>query len=193
MADPTRWLVGDAMRTLWLSMVGTVILVLLGVTNAAVLAQEATPTPNPMAPAAVTGTVTPGEMGSYGSTDYEGYIYERTEGQWSTSSWEASDPRLRGQGTISANWNESPGYQAGIASVAHVLVTPGGRWLGTGHLFYTDGGLYEMTVLRGEGAYDGWTATVLIHAGPDSRNTFVGVIFGGEAPTVPEPVEPPAE
>jgi hypothetical protein len=178
---------------MWQSLVGMVILVLLGVTSAAVLAQAASPTPNPMAPAAVTGTITPGEVGSYGSTDYEGYVYERTEGQWLTSSWEASDPRLSGQGTISANWNEAPGYQAGIASVAHVLVTPEGRWLGTGHLFYTEGGQYEMTVLRGEGAYDGWTATLLIQPGSDSPITFEGVIFGAEAPAMPEPVEPPAE
>jgi len=181
------------MRTLRLSLAGAVMLALLGATNAAVLAQEATPTPDPVAPVAVTGTVTSGEVGSYGSTEREGFIYERTEGQWLTTSWQASDPRLSGQGTMAVNWNVSDGYQAGIASVAHVLVTPEGRWLGTGHLFYTEGGLYEMTVLRGEGAYDGWTATVLIHPGPDSPGNFEGVIFGGEAPTMPEPVEPPAD
>jgi hypothetical protein len=102
-------------------------------------------------------------------------------------------PSPRVSSTSGANWNESPGYQAGIASVAHVLVTPEGRWLGTGHLFYTEGGQYEMTVLRGEGAYDGWTATLLIRPGSDSPITFEGVIFGGEAPTMPEPVEPPVE
>ena len=76
----------------------------------------------------------------------------------------------------------------------YVLVNPDGRWVGSGSsTALSSGDLHEMVVLRGEDAYDGLTATVLIENDFSSPATFVGVIFPGEPPKVPEPVEPPAE
>ena len=79
---------------------------------------------------------------------------------------------------------------AGIGTTTYVLVTPEGRWVGNGHVFYAGGDVSEMAVLHGEGAHEGLTATVLIRSEPDSPSTFEGVILPGEVPTAPQPVAP---
>jgi hypothetical protein len=81
--------------------------------------------------------------------------------------------------------------QVGIGASTYVLVNPDCRWLGSGHEFTTRAtGRDDLVVLHGEGAYDGPTAAVRIY---DDTLKFEGVIFPGEAPKVPEPVEPPDE
>jgi len=179
------------MRTLRLSLVGAVILVSLSSMSLIAVAQDETTAP--AEPVAVTGTITSWDVQSYGSTVTEGGIYW-TEGPWWKITWEASDPRLSGQGTRSANWNEWVTTGISIGASTYVLVNPDGRWVGSGSsTALSSGDLHEMVVLRGEDAYDGLTATVLIENDFSSPATFVGVIFPGEPPKVPEPVEPPAE
>ena len=164
---------------------------LTGGTPAAV-SDAPSPSASPTEPVAVTGSMTSWDVQSYGSTVTEDGIYW-SEGPWWTITWEASDPRLSGQGTRSANWNESVTTGTGIGTSTYVLVNPDGRWLGSGSFAQAEGEMSEMVVLHGEGAYDGLTASVFHQTDFSSPHTFAGVIFPGEPPTIPEPVEPPAE
>jgi hypothetical protein len=160
----------------------------------AAVSDAPSPSASPTVPVAVTGTIT-GPVQSYGSSwEKDGIGY--AVGPWWAITVDASDPRLTGHGTWVANWNESTSTQIGIGASTYVLVSEDGRWVGSGYSTTPMPGRYELVVLRGEGAYDGLTASVLISedfSSPSSGTTFEGVIFPGEAPTVPEPVEPRAE
>lgn len=178
------------MRTLRLSLVGTVMVVLLGGPGGVATAQDETTAPEQ--PVAVTGTVTSMDVQSYGNTVTKDGIYH-TEGPWWKITWEASDPRLSGQGTQVSNWIESESNGLGIGSSATVLVNPDGRWVGTGTGIGGPTWNYGSIVLHGEGAYEGLTAYVAMHADPSGDHTFDAIIYGGELMAVPEPMEPAAE
>lgn len=150
----------------------------------------------PLEPVAVTGVFTAeGDVQSYGSHFEKDGIGFAT-GPWWTFGWDASDPRLSGQGTAIRNWNESIATQTGIGTVTYVLVNEDGRWVGSGYSTTPMPKSYEMVVLHGENAYDGLTALILVtedYSAPHSDIRLEGVIFPGEVPALPEPVEPPAE
>jgi hypothetical protein len=151
------------------------------------------PSAAPEVPAWVTGTIPTQDVQSYGSSHSEGGL-GYAEDVWFKIVWEASDPRLSGEGTWSASWHESDPGQVGIGVHTYVLVNPGGRWVGTGPSLGSASESYVMATLDGEGGYEGLTAVVLIHEDyPSGSVTFDGVITPAEPPKIPEAVEPPAE
>ena len=189
LADPPRAREGDVMRTLRLSLVGTVILVLLGGLGGAATAQdEAT---GAVEPVAVTGAQTSEWVHTVGTTVNEEGVYH-TRGPWWTVTWEADDPRLSGEGTWTVNWNFLLEDGPSIGTSAIVLANPDGRWVGTGQGFGDGSVDHELIVLRGEGDYDGLTATLLMRGDAGSTG-FEGIIFPFEPPEIPDPIEPPAE
>ena len=109
------------MRTLRLSLTGTVIVVLLGGLSSAVLAQEEPTAPE--VPVSVTGTVTEEANQHFPSPRSEGGI-AYVDGAWWTMTWEANDPRLSGEGTWSANWHGAETGPGGIGAEAPGLNIP---------------------------------------------------------------------
>ena len=175
------------MRTLRLSLTGTVILAVIGGLSGAVLAQDE-PT-DPMAPAAVTGTVGYGTDIATGSETFDDGAYV-TDGMQGTLSWEASDPRLSGEVTFAGylvNYTTPSIY---VGGGTRVLVNDDGRWVGTDTGLAAPGVDMEFIVMQGEGAYEGLTAVVREDW---SKNppTFVGAIVPSDK--LPDPIEPPAE
>jgi hypothetical protein len=178
------------MRTLRLSLAGAVVLVSLAGLGGAVLAQDGTT--DLMAPATVTGSVryVGGQtVGDRSSVD--GVV--RQSGASFTHEWEASDPRLSGTEAYTKTWDHYPlGFD--VDATSRVLENDTGRWVGTGVgvegvFVSTDMPLLSTAtvILRGEDAYTGLTAYLLMDEGTEGSATFTGVIFPGEMPPFPEP------
>jgi hypothetical protein len=117
------------------------------------------PTPDPMAAAAVTGTLDSDAM-----------------------TVTSNDPRLGGVLSYAENKDE---YSGGIVVGASRIEIRGddGAWVGTGTEYIGDGDL-EAVVLAGEGANTGLTAYLVIDWGTPGR-PFTGIIFPGEMPEPP--------
>lgn len=167
------------MRTLRLSLVGVVILVLLGGLSGAVVGQSQEPS-DPMAPAAV--TVTQSEGGPVGSpsmdVDDAGVTHYRDIE--AAMEWVASDPRLSGAVTYHGAWDDFGGYS--IETNTYEVVNDGGRWFGPATAVTANGVWVETMVLDGEGGYEGLTAYVL-HTIPNQMNA---IIYPGEPIPMPE-------
>ena len=181
------------MRTLRLSLVGTVILVLGGGLGGAVAAQDeqaAEDNGGFTLKFVGTGTWTDGTMQSQ-----EGF--DEVTGNASTGVIEASDPRLSGTWTEVFNCREG-GPPLFMVCVGRVRVeNEGGTWLGTkqesGATFGHPGPHWaHWTVLEGQGEYTGLTAIVDYdeeRMGEGDING-VGVIFDFGMPPMPDPIEP---
>jgi len=198
------------MQTLRLSLVGTVMLMLLGGLGGAVMAQDAEDTG--IAATHVTGTTTANRtvhMATYThgdgfahNTGYEG-VYER-DIDW-------SDPRLPSLMRSAENWDwysvgdTSDQINGAMSLVQNVrLDGPDGAWTGTVY------GLLEETkpvetypqtvlmVLGGSGAYEGLSAMLrTTYAEPPAMGTipdWEGYIFEGGMTPMPEaPAQPSVE
>jgi hypothetical protein len=140
-----------------------------------------------IAPASVTGTATfPDEIGG-GSRAWEDGALRYRDLRF-TSAWEASDPRLSGAVSLSANRDQYERQQMEVVSATAVVENDGGRWSGTGtFLGGADLGETLTMVMQGEDAYEGLTAYVVMDLG---AQTLAASIFPGEMPPFPEP---PAE
>jgi len=168
------------MRTLRLSMVGTVILALLGGLGGAVLAQDEDESES--------ATYVSGLRTWIEYTD-DGAIYEM----------EMSDPRASGTLTESyVSWQEygdtTPATAAVVVRLEHV--NEQGSWSGIGSGVYDpEMGWQLVGWSTGEGAYEG--LTLYMHAVRDIYSTpemlFEGIIFEGPAPMMVEAVEVPAQ
>lgn len=165
------------MRTLQLSLAGTVIVVLLGGLSGAVAAQA-----DPMAPAEVTGSIS-GKLLSHGeSRPVDDVIV--TAGWELANRWEASDPRLSGTTSELSTWHRyQPGFE--VVSTTIVVENDGGRWVGTSTGMDGSGFFTDTAVLHGEGAYQGLTAYLIVEWEPPLA-TFVGAIFPGGVPSFPD-------
>ena len=193
LANPARAHGGCEMRTLRLSLVGTVILVLLGGVGGAVLGQDEEA--DLMAPATVTGSVVYIGGRQYGEVSpVDGAV--RQSGTIAAHAWEASDPRLSGTEAYTKTVDYYPlGFY--VDATSRVLQNDTGRWVGTGvgmeGVFISDDMPLLSTatvILHGEDAYDGLTAYLLLDEGTyDGSATFAGVIFPGEMPPFPETAE----
>jgi hypothetical protein len=75
-----------------------------------------------------------------------------------------------------------------------LLRGPEGYWTGTSAGCFDQHGIHHgVEVLTGHGAYDGLLATLHIVSDPESDTTTAeGLIFPGEMPPEPDPVEPAA-
>ena len=171
------------MRTLRLSLVGTVIVMLLGGSGGMVLAQEASPAP---------GTTVP--------VVFSGEEWPRTQ------KLEASDPRVSGRFTQTEdNLVDIPdgavgaGQGGGVWWGTYTLQGPDGDWVGpwvqlAGYDFPSVSRV--LATLEGTQAYEGLAALlwITLPAGWDGQGpgTVEGVIYEGSAPRLEWP-EPPAE
>lgn len=185
------------MRTMRLSLVGVVTLVLLaGVTGIASAQAAEEPTW-----AHVTGQDTgewvelePAGPSSWdGSVEYQGVSRFIMPMEW-------SDPRLgeamdiREQAVVHtgdpASWEDDM-Y---VFSRAVRLDGPDGSWAGTARgVAGADGTTQLHYALTGEGAYEGLSAMFAQDNSGWPTVRFDGWIFEGDLPPMPDPVEPPAE
>ena len=112
-----------------------------------------------------------------------------------TFAWTSSDPRLTGD--VSKGWNEDT-YQTddgpiSVAMDASYLRNEGGDWAcSTGYLAkgsspdvedLTDGRTHTCV---GSGGYEGLSAVLVSKPAEGFSDEFVGMIFSGEPPPVPE-------
>jgi hypothetical protein len=178
------------MRTLRLSLAGTVILVLLGGLGAVVLAQEE-----------ADGSLVTHVTGTIVDTSYDASTGELTSGPGDvnhmrgatyieTNEW--SDPRLPAEKKMVLDFTTYP-YEGGRLMITRTSIRMDGAegsWVGTGvGLSRPDGSSQGQDVLVGEGAYEGLFA--VLNCGNETGCD--GFIFEGEMPAQPEPVAPPAE
>ena len=186
------------MRTLRLSLAGTVILALLGGLSSLALAQSAEEDNGGFALKVVEdawedGTVQPEEG------------FDEVTGHTATTVVEASDPRLSGTWTEVINCREGgpPLFMVCVASVR--VENEGGTWLGTtqqsGDSLHPAPHWAWWTVLEGQGDYAGLTAIsdydeekmgegdIIRKLGEGDING-VGVIFDFGMPPMPDPIEP---
>ena len=202
------------MRTLRLSLVGTVILALLVGLSLAVVAQDEGPTPITF----VTGMVT--ELNQYefseeddgdlSVADIRGYeVMTQSAPLGQVVEW--SDPRLPtdlwlslGFTRISQGEDQPESVRAMNLAWQSLLEDEQGRWRETGRSVLDADEKYSLYVLTGEGAYDGLSALLrgvapddeeagLLHAHAPWDMAYEGYIFEAELTPMPDPVEPPAE
>jgi len=188
------------MRILRLSLIGTVILGLLGGSSAGmVLAQEADP-PEPTLITPISGTVTASKFDDSDEeywVDDDGSRHARGARHEETYDWD--DHRLPPLKRMVFNFDMYPMSGTGdvwVLSSTIRLDGPDGYWSGSGqHFGPTDGsqtatGVYagSQDVLVGHGAYEGLMAVMGCGGGDCS-----GYIFEGAMPPTPDPVLPPAE
>ena len=190
------------MRTLRLSVAGTLALALLGGLGGALLAQD-----EENAPATVTHVT--GEAFSDRTVNQGAYAEvdggEQMRGNVFEHDIDWSDPRLPSLMRLRENVNvysidDDHAAWSWVGSVR--LEGDEGAWTGTEYGLgeeSAEGPLTlqpRMMLLSGEGAYEGLSAMlqrqheVITTA---SRPVFEGYIFAGELPPMPEPLEPPAE
>jgi hypothetical protein len=191
------------MRTLRLSLVGTVIVVLLGSLSLVTVAQD--DEEEVFGATHVTGT-TPiiRDTASGTPTFKEAGMSLYEEAQVREVEW--SDPRLPSSMRLTQNLDayfvDSDEIGVAIALVQNVrLDGPQGAWTGTayGLLEGTEANTYPQTVLmvlEGEGAYEGLSALFrTVYEEPPAEGEpadWDGYIFEGEMTPVPEAPEPPA-
>jgi hypothetical protein len=190
------------MRTLRLSVVGMVILALLGAMGGAVMAQDEPAAMEefgrPAEEAPVTATHVTGTPIDHASDDsaVENWTDERGvehyHGFRASSTDEWSDPRLPSETAMVENYDiyqtDDGSQVVGLSAVR--LDGPGGSWTGTATSLYSlpDGTGTGLMVLTGEGAYEGLFA--VLEGDPTGWD---GYICEGEMPPMPDPPEPPAE
>lgn len=178
------------MRTVRMSLAGTVVLVLLAGLSSAVLAQATAEDPlDPMRPSQFTGSWLvdwEGEFAGWAWTDLGDYS-ESLDNE-SVTPFEASDPRISGTWTQVASIRKSP---IDIEADIFALVWSGvvrieneaGAWSGTFDGYYGEDGVRELYRLDGEDAYDGLTAVL---SWVEEGDTYDGVIIAGVPPEYPE-------
>jgi hypothetical protein len=113
---------------------------------------------------------------------------------------EWSDPRLPSekQHVLNFDMHNIGEFREVPVTGTLLLEGPEGYWTGEFTAYCdADGGCYGMNTITGHGAYEGLFA---IFRGIPPRDTdaeggvfFEGLIFEGEMPPMPEPLEPPAE
>ena len=176
-----------AMRSL---LMGVVCLALLAATTGVGAAQDDA---DPMAPASFTFTLEPVEESS------NQHMPEVMRGHQEANSIESTDARASGLLTGSVNWNIAVGEDTGALSAAmsQRLTNDGGAWVGEGWgmLADADGSsrMARMTVLTGDGDYEGLTL-ILSHAwDPDGELGWGIIVPSDEFPPMPDPVPVSAE
>jgi len=171
------------MRKLSMPLAPLAVLALLGAMCGAALAEDSDET---MASATVQGTVFFTGVASYGVlTSDDDALRTEDNGVWLRV--DADDDRLDGTGSARYNSSKYP-YPLEVLAGIYDFKNEDGRWVGTYTCFVepTLGIDRDTVILRGEGAYEGLSAYLLIDwAG--SSGDFIGAIFPGEMPTVPTP------
>ena len=192
------------MRTLRLSVTGTVMLALLGALSLAVVAQDDVDVPSATH---VTGTQLSSSSMTAEPVEWEdGDVhYWRDVQTERTVEW--SDPRLpsRFLKDANANWHVLGDGAVGAFAVAVRLVGEDGDWAGTEYALMAPESSVGLYVLTGSGAYEGLWAMLegslvvdadgnpVVDADNAVMSIFDGYIFESELPPMPDPIAPPAE
>lgn len=179
------------MRTLRLSLVGTVTLVLLAGLGAVGLAQDTSPV-------AVTGTVA---TQAVDESEEEWWAEPMTVGHARgfkvIETWEWSDPRLPADKVVVMNFDmyDMGSFRELPFTQTSLLQGPEGYWTGTSSGYFDAQGIHHgVEILTGHGAYEGLFATLHIVGDPVTDTSRAeGLIFEGEMPPMPDAVEPSAE
>jgi hypothetical protein len=191
-----------------------VILALLGGLDGAVLSQEEPAAIEEVGRADVEAPVTATHVtGSMVSSSGDSSELEFTEdggvmhggGLRATSEFEWSDPRLPSEGEFAMNFVAHPDV-GGAYHYMWMLEDPEGYWTGPESGFCDAADRCHGTaILTGHGTYDGLFAVlvsgpqldasgdVLRDSAGNIRPVFDGAIFFGDAPPMPEPLEPSVE
>ena len=181
------------MRTLRLSLVGTVILGLLGGLGGVVLAQGDTD------PAKVTPFTGIALSSMPDSSDEEWWVedgvgHSRTLRVREAVEW--SDPRLPSekQNVVNFDMFEIGEFRQTAMTGTTLLEGPDGYWAGEFTVYCdTVGDCYGTNILTGHGAYEGLFAifrSTPSDPGGRGQGFFDGLIFEGEMPPMPDPIEP---
>ena len=123
-----------------------------------------------------------------GVTYMDGFVTRET--------WEWSDSRLPASSisTIAlADYRPSDGWPGEVIYGSVLMDGPDGYWTGTTQLFADEANTgHGMMVLTGHGAYEGLFGLLMGHTDdPDciECETYVGAIYGGAPPPMPQPPE----
>jgi len=196
------------MRPLRLSLVGTVMLALLGGLSVAVVAQDEAVQPAVEFSGRFVCTVDDqqGAMEAIflGRFDEGSLIRREVRGSvMRTTVDEMSDPRLKGDWSTYVNTDEyiwvgtDSEPSPGLGTVVVRMENEEGAWQGSGSEPYLPGvpvPEWGMLVLVGEDAYEGLTAVMANHFVDEPCGWELrGYIVEGEMPPMPEPLEPLAE
>ena len=110
---------------------------------------------------------------------------------WNAADVKASDPRLSGAWTENRRCQPGSGFMTCVGTVR--VENEGGTWLGRVEGFGHDAGMFDWTVLEGQGGYEGLTALRLISEVMDGEPATQMVIIDFEMPAQPEAKLLPAE
>jgi hypothetical protein len=180
------------MRTLRLSLAGTVILTLLGGTGSAALAQEGEDQVVDRGPfsASMVDIIDVGDMVWLPGPPF-GVLSD-----WSMAlDMEATDPRFVGTWTMVMNGHgfgepDDPDSFSVYSGTAR-LENADGVWVGEVENSHSRPYERMRLVVEGQDAYDGLTA-IIDQAETEEFGEFQGVVFDGGLPPMPAPVEPSA-
>jgi hypothetical protein len=188
---------GNDMRTWRLSLVGTVIVVLLGGLSVGVVAQEDDAEEVSTGLSPVTGTIIEGEQHGLYSTSYDADRIRR-RGAVYEDPIEMDDARL--SGTLWQTWSrdELPDSSGDFVGRNGELITgtteitnDAGSWVGKmrGYIDPVTNQYHFQIDLTGTGAYEGYSA--LLYAKGPSTWDVEGLVFPGTLPDYPDPVVVP--
>lgn len=173
------------MRTLRLSLAGTMVVMLLGITSGITVAQD-DQVIGPMGANYFTATDTPISSGTFDWVPGPGYT--EAAGVAAVTDFVASDPRISGEATWTSTvrfypYGEAGGIDPAVWSSVVRIENADGAWVGTITGYRDpDDVTREWNVVTGEGAYDGLTAVFRFVA----EDGYEGVIVPGGLPSVPE-------
>ena len=176
------------MRTLRLSLVGAVMLALLGGLGGVALAQADTDTAKVTHFTGTRLSAVEGTVDEWWEADGIGHA----RGLHATETIEWSDPRLPSELQMVQNL-DAPGQEA-VVTGATLLEDPEGYWTGEFTAYCDpDSECHGMNTITGHGAYEGLFAVFrgFYADGPGSDWVFDGVIYEGETLPIPDALEPP--
>ena len=180
---------GDVMRTLRLSLIGTVIVALLASVSGVSIAQDDAAAEY----AAVTGTMIVLREGAGPEVATSPDVPQESGTGWVFEvHLYSSDPRLSGDAVVGHNYYAFvPGPTGGrVWSVAGRLANDGGSWLLEGQGFaqpgedWSSGNHYALR-LTGEGGYEDFSAMLLTLPTGEGQWDLKGVLFPGSMPEYP--------
>lgn len=150
-----------------------------------------------IAPTWVTGNIGLAPSCSVPDSEEDGVVTHQWSYVCNPQTWTASDPRLSGE--VAAVWNTNV-YQTdngprAVTVDARYVQNDGGGWTCSSVFLSEGGGLFAPAFTGttwtcvGQGGYDGLSA-VVVEPDDSAGYPFVGLIFSGDLPPLPEP---PAE
>jgi hypothetical protein len=149
-----------------------------------------------IAPTWVTGNVQPAPTCSSPDLEVDGDVRRSRNVECSPQTWTSSDPRLTGE--VVRRWNddiyETDEGTISVSMDAAYLRNDDGGWACTNSGLAKGSGTYAQEVTGGtdthtcigDGGYEGLSAILVLSAGQDFSEEFVGLIFSGDFPPLPE-------